>query len=532
MAAQRIQPSSGKQRSRCGALLIALVAVLAVALAGVALAYIHFAPLAGFGVSSTKTPTPPTYSLVGGGRCVTLGSHPTGPYANVQVSHDSFLAHSEPMLAENPANPLQLVGGSKFFTNPAKYAFQIGYFSSSDGGCTWTDGGLLPGYADRGRVSDITMAFGPSGHVYALVLYLAKDFIESGIAVSTSTDGGKTFGQPVAVYDNPTGAVFGDKPWIAVDMSHGPHRGAVYVAWSYDTGAPCGYGNFCIQHLGVARSVDGARTFSPVQFTEGNAPFCTNAVPGRALGDTRCDSVLGATPAVEPDGTLAIAYAYFDLTSGIQGRPLIPTRLVVVTSHDGGQTWSTPVRAVTVHDTPPVVPPDDYRAFPLPAFAADPSTSGRLYLAWMDEQQGQSNILVATSRDDGQTWSAPLRVNDGPSGSGATKADNASQPALAVAPDGVVSVIFFDARNDPTHHLLDLYLTQSRDHGASFTSNIRVTTVSSDPRAGGPRDEGGQLFFGDYQGLAADNAFVHPFWNDTRTGSQQIETAALPSIQP
>ena len=509
-------------------LLIVLVAILILVLGGVAVLYVHLGPEYGLGRSAH---TQPTYSLAGGGRCVTLGAHPKGPYANVQASHDSFLAHSEPMLAENPENPLQLAGGSKFFTNPAKYAFQIGSYFSSDGGCTWTDGGLLPGFADRGRVSDITMAYGPGGRVYALVLYLAKNFIESGIAVSTSTDGGRTFGQPVAIYDNSTGAVFGDKPWIAVDMSHGPRRGAVYVAWSYDTGAPCGYGNFCIQHLGFSRSLDGGRTFAPVQFAEGSAPFCTNAVPGHATGDTRCDAVLGATPAVEPDGTLAIAYAYFDLTSGIQGHPLIATRLVVVTSRDGGQTWTAPVRAVTIHDTPPVVPPDNYRAFPLPAFAADPSHSGRLYLAWMDQQQGQSNILVATSSDNGQTWSAPLRVNDGPSGSGAN-ADNASQPALAVAPDGVVSVTFFDARNDPTRYLLDVYLTQSRDHGASFTPNVRVTTASSDPRTGTPRDEGGTLFFGDYQGLTADSAFVHPFWNDTRTGSQQIETAAIPSIQP
>jgi hypothetical protein len=30
-----------------------------------------------------------------------------------------------------------------------------------------------------------------------------------------------------------------------------------------------------------------------------------------------------------------------------------------------------------------------------------------------------------------------------------------------------------------------------------------------------------------YQGLAADNTFVHPFWNDARTGKQEIFTAAI-----
>ncbi|HLI08717.1 MAG TPA: hypothetical protein VKV40_19290 [Ktedonobacteraceae bacterium] len=37
---------------------------------------------------------------------------------------------------------------------------------------------------------------------------------------------------------------------------------------------------------------------------------------------------------------------------------------------------------------------------------------------------------------------------------------------------------------------------------------------------------------GCYQGLASDNHFAHPFWNDTRTGSQQVFTAAVPSAQP
>ena len=76
-----------------------------------------------------------------------LDQHAQAPFANVRVSHDTYLAHSEPMLVENPKNPLNLVGGSKFFTDPAHYAFQIGYYSSFDGGCTWTDGGVLPGFA-------------------------------------------------------------------------------------------------------------------------------------------------------------------------------------------------------------------------------------------------------------------------------------------------------------------------------------------------------------------------------------------------
>src|SRR2546423_12831287 len=154
----------------------------------------------------TRTPTPASfYTLTGGGFCVTLGSHPQPPYANIQVSSDTYRAHSEPMLVEDPHNPLHLVGGSKFFTVPAHYRFQIGYYASFDGGCTWNDGGVLAGFAKNEITSDISLAFGTHNEVYAGVLYNFKG--ENGIAVSTSTDGGKIYGQPVTVFGDKTGNV-------------------------------------------------------------------------------------------------------------------------------------------------------------------------------------------------------------------------------------------------------------------------------------------------------------------------------------
>ncbi|HEY6541232.1 MAG TPA: hypothetical protein VIZ18_09850, partial [Ktedonobacteraceae bacterium] len=101
---------------------------------------------------------------------------------------------------------------------------------------------------------------------------------------------------------------------------------------------------------------------------------------------------------------------------------------------------------------------------------------------------------------------------------------------MAAAPDGVISISFFDTRTDPAHKLIDVFLAQSRDSGATFLKNVRVTTQSWDPAIDAPIDGYGSQFIGDYQGLAVDNLFVHPFWNDTRTGGQEIFTAAVPSV--
>ncbi len=472
----------------------------------------------------TTTPTTTSTSisaLPAAGNCVKLTPHAQPPYANIQVSHDTYLAHSEPMLAENPRNPLNLVGGSKFFTDPAHYKFQIGYFASFDGGCTWTDGGVLQGFPSGVLTSDISFAFGTHNDVYAAVLNTGAHE-GNGITVWTSTNGGKTFGPPVSVFLDKTGRVFSDKPWIAVDQTSGPHRGSIYVVWSYDHGGDCGSGNSCSEELAFSRSTDGGKTFSPVRLVEGNAPFCTNPATGRPANSTKCDAVQGAIPVVEPDGTLAIATPYIDLMSGS-----IPTRMFVTTSPDGGTDWTSPVLIATIHDVAGTFPPDKYRNVSLPAFACDPKT-GQLYFSWSDKGTGDADILLATSEDGGKTWGAPVRVNDDPLRNG----ENQFQPQLAVAPDGVVSVSFFDTRNDPHHRLIDVYLAQSIDHGASFLNDVRVTNQSWDPTIDAPVDTSGLQFIGDYQGLAADDQFVHPFWNDTRTGKQEIFTAAVPSVQP
>ncbi|HET9919480.1 MAG TPA: sialidase family protein [Ktedonobacteraceae bacterium] len=477
-------------------------------------------------INSIPTPTPaPTsyYTLAGGGSCVRLGSHPQPPYANIQASHDSYLAHSETMLVEDPANPLYLVGGSKFFTDPAHYRFQIGYYASHDGGCTWKDGGVLPGFRSNLLTSDPSFAFGLNNRVYAAVLFSVPALNgESGIAVSTSTDGGLTFGPPTIVFDDNTGKVFSDKPWIAVDQTRGLHSGNIYVVWSYDHHGFYGDGNYCSEELGFSRSTDGGKTFSPVRQVEGKAPFCNNKATGRPANSTLCDAVQGAIPLVEPDGTVAVAFPYIDLMSGST-----PTRLIVTTSPDAGNNWTTPVLIATIHDIAGRFPPERYRTLSLPAFACDPRT-GQLYITWSDKGKTDADLLFIASKDHGQTWTAPIRVNDDPVNNGA----NHFQPQMAVATDGVISISFFDTRLDPQHKLIDVYLAQSVNHGISFLKNVRVTTQSWDPAVGAPTDEYGNQFIGDYQGIAADDHFVHPFWNDTRTGKQEAFTAAVPSAQP
>ncbi len=70
---------------------------------------------------------------------------------------------SEPNLAVNPDNPLQLVG-TAFTPNPSGTVLAPIYVSS-DGGNTWTLNPIIPGATVTFPTADITMKFGGTSSV-------------------------------------------------------------------------------------------------------------------------------------------------------------------------------------------------------------------------------------------------------------------------------------------------------------------------------------------------------------------------------
>ncbi|MDQ2745278.1 MAG: glycoside hydrolase [Chloroflexota bacterium] len=440
---------------------------------------------------------------------IATGSAHSPALVDVQVSHDAFAAHSEPYVAENPRNPSVLVAGSKFFTDPAHYLFKIGTFFSTNGGQSWTDAGLLPGFAAYRLVSDVTFAFSPNGSLaYACVI--AVNGLSTGVFVSRSRDGGRSWGAPATVFLDTQGIYFNDKPWIAVDSTRGAHRGAVYVAWNLDEGDRAGKGsNRPVTGIAVSRSSDYGKTFSP--------PVVVSRF------DTQ-HFAIGATPQVTPNGRLSIAFLAM-IGTGKQTREAMD----LVSSADGGITFSAP-RAIVpaVVGLPNHLSHGIFRNLSLPAFAVSPST-GSMMIAWADLRNGDADILKSSSFDGGQTWSVPARVNHDRIHDGKDQ----FQPALAVAPDGVYACAWFDRRFDPADRLIDVEVAQSHNDGRTFGKNRRITTHSWDSAIDAPRPDGPNkrvTFIGDYQGIAADNLTVHPLWNDTQNGrTQEIRTAAVPA---
>ncbi len=422
--------------------------------------------------------------------------------ANVNVS-DEPGPQSETAIAINPSNASQLVGGSnEIFRLPMR-----GYFSS-DGGGTWggVDLPLPPPIAHNGFDfgSDPGVAWDLHGNVYYsyIVVFFSTGGSINGteMAVARSSDGGHSW---MATYFSLAGpGNFNDKPMIAVDTNpSSPNANTVYVAWDTTvngTGGPSSSG------IEFSRSTDGGLSFS--------TPAVISATGGgQHFG-------IGADPFVGPDGRVYVAW--HDISNAI----------LVRSSADGGATFgSITTVAPTRIAFDALIPPQNSRgALVYPACGADRSTGafrGRLYCSWMDSNSaGDTDIFLATSTNQGATWSAPLTVND--DGGGTYQFNQ----WLAVDPvTGAVDLSWNDSRNDPTNASTDIYFAQSASGGASVSANVKVTTAPTNETVAGA-DLGNQ--YGDYEGIDARGGSVHPIWTDRRAGGtvdgyEEVYTAAL-----
>jgi hypothetical protein len=144
---------------------------------------------------------------------------------------------------------------------------------------------------------------------------------------------------------------------------------------------------------------------------------------------------------------------------------------------------------------------------------SDTNLSGSLYVTWADISHGDSDVFLAYSNDNGNSWTGPVRVNNDTEGNGIDQ----FFPAVAVSADGIVHVTFYDRRNDANNTLLEYWWAMSFDGGQTFPVNLQISdaTFNGDYSRNGDND-----FIGDYTGVVATNESVAAVWCDTREGSE------------
>jgi len=179
-----------------------------------------------------------------------------------------------------------------------------------------------------------------------------------------------------------------------------------------------------------------------------------------------------APPVVGPDGAVYIAWRNRDDPA------TAPHPIVVAKSTDGGATWN----RTSLGDVgpAPTTAPAPAGSSGYPRMAVDPR-SGALYVVYVGFNFGDLDTILQRSTDGGATWSPPLRVNDDPRGNGVRQLT----PQVFVAPNSRVDVIWMDTRSThpstvvprPAGHG-DIYHASSTDAGATFSGNRRITDRS------------------------------------------------------
>jgi len=400
----------------------------------------------------------------------------------VEVSDGDVRQPCEVSVAINPRNPdnIVVVGLAKPAAGKPRVTNYT--FVTTDGGKNWT---TAPAPNPDMRVQgDDAVTFSDDGTAFRSYIAFwglrAKQpkRVRNGIFIMTSSDAGHAWREPVPVVDHlNTMMPFEDKPYIVTDnMPASPFKNHVYVSWTrfdrYGSDDPADS-----TQIFFSRSVDGARTFAPPIRISDHGGDCID-------GD---NTVEGAVPAVGVNGEVFVVWSgplglVFDVSTdgGVTfGRDRI------IAPHPGG--WDIDITGLGRCNGMPVTGVDH----------SDGAYRGTLYVNWVDDRHGDPDVWVMFSRNAGQTWSQPVRVNDDAVGNGKEQFFT----WMAVDPiDGAVNIIFFDRRNlDGTQTAVTL--ARSIDGGQTFANfEIALPPFASNPRT----------FFGDYIGIDAYAGTVVP----------------------
>jgi hypothetical protein len=417
--------------------------------------------------------------------------------AQAAVPIDTVTPASEPFGVVDPRNPNHLVIS---WMQRARFGVTVLRSAASfDGGESWPYVTTLPltSCATRAPFSfhtsgDPWLAVGGNGPIYASGLAFTEDSA-SGIAVTTSHDGGRSWQTPIIAMAVPAKQGLYDNSSLAVD----PRNAA--VAFVLSTRTESLPDSTQVGLVVLSKTSDGGLTWSTPRAISPNSPGASADLPQMAI-----DPV---------GGRLFVVY-----TSGVHGA------IWLLVSTDAGESWSAPSQVATF--TPLKSPP----RFPgsrvvmrvgedVARLAMDPR-SGRLFVAFADGRFSRGERLqigITASSDGGRTWSLIV--------AGLSDTTVAAwQPTSAVLRDGSLVFSYFTAAS------------MAGELGGSYPTSVRVARVrlSDDgtvlerhesralqfPWQPGPRQQG--MFLGDYHSLLVVGHMLCPLFGRSFGPSTQI----------
>ncbi|HPF12067.1 MAG TPA: T9SS type A sorting domain-containing protein [Flavobacteriaceae bacterium] len=384
---------------------------------------------------------------------------------------------NEPSIKMNPLNTDILVAGANLNN----------YYTSSDGGQTWSNHTLTSSYGVWG---DPVIDVDPSGDFYFFHLSnpSSGNWIDR-IVCQKSTDNGNSWND--GSYTGLNGTKAQDKQWSIIDRT----TGTIYLTWTqFDN-----YGSANPNDKSIilfSKSEDGGNSWS--------TPLKINEFDGDCIDSD--NTVEGATPALGPNGEIYVAWAG-------------PNGLVFNRSLDDGDTWLSQEIAIDPMPTGwDYAIPGIYRGNGLPITKCDLSggpNNGTIYVNWSDQRNGSNDtdVWLSKSTDGGDTWTSPVRVNDDPAGK-----DQFFTWMDIDQTNGNLHFVFYD-RREYSDTQTDVYLAYSTDGGNTFV-NKKISETPFVPNPG--------VFFGDYTNITVHNNVVRPIWTRLHNGQLSLWTDITP----
>lgn len=399
-------------------------------------------------------------------------------FQNIMINDKNL--PSEPCIAINPKNPAEIVAGANLDN----------VYTSTDTGKTWQEHNLTSSYGVWG---DPCIVADTAGRFYFFHLsapsnsHLAQDWLDRLVCqqmdnMSNSWSNGS--------YTALNGLKDQDKEWVAVDRQ----TNNIYMTWTefdlYGSNSPSDSSRILF-----SRSTDRGNSWS--------TPMRINEVSGDCIDES--NTVEGAVPCVGPNGELYVAW------SG-------PAGIRFDRSYDHGQTWLTNDKLVTTTPGWDFAIPGINRCNGLSFISCDVSNGphrGTIYVNWSDQRNGTNNtdIWMVKSTDSGNTWTAPVKVNNDSNIAAHQFLSSMTVDAIT----GYIYVLFYDRRNY-TDNRTDVYMAFSKDGGNTF-HNQKISNSPFTPVA--------PLFFGDYTYIVAQGNVIRPIWGRTDAPVQSIWTAIV-----
>lgn len=417
-----------------------------------------------------------------------------GPYISIQVNVDAAGqnitgdAANEPTMAINPLDPGNIVIAWRQFDSVQSSFRQGSWAHSQDGGSSWTfPGSLTPGQGRSNPVIDVDA----QGNFYFQSLRFDEQgiYIED-IQVIKSTDGGRSWQEPVFAHGRG-----GDKGQIAVDRSGGIGDGHVYVNWR-ETGD-----DYCF-----TRSIDGGASFELPVGIPGNPSF--------------------GTMAVGPEGELYIAGRLEPSEWDEETQNRNHYQHIFSKSLDARDPDSIPTFTTQILDIGGPAPLFNFRNNPnrygpigdvqVDVDRSNGPLRGKVYVLATVDPPGEDNLDIkfVRSSDGGETWSAPIRVND----------DEPNKDSwqwfgmMGVAPNSRIDAVWYDTRDSGSYNVSRLYYAYSWDGGATWSKNVPVSQPF-DTTIGYPH---ASQKMGDYSTLVSRRDGASVAYTATFNGEQDV----------